>query len=236
MTVGKRNAVLFRYFSIGLPDLFGKLVWNNQMPHIFKLLLGFFLLPKIKLKERMIVKSSRPTSIQRRLKWVSSSLVWLMALLLLFTLGTGCAESPSPNSTNNQAQTIELRLAHFFPVTHPAETELIQPWAKEIEEATQGKVRVKSYPGQTLLQADAIYAGVVDGIADLGLSCFSYTRGRFPVLEAFELPGITYNNSKAASKVAWEGIKQLNPKEVQDTKLMMVLTTGSWGFVYQGAG
>jgi len=227
MTVGKRNAVLFRYFSIGLPDLFGKLVWNNQMPHIFKLLLGFFLLPKIKLKERMIVKSSRPTSIQRRLKWVSRSLVWLMALLLLFTLVTGCAESPSPNSTNNQAQTIELRLAHFFPITHPAETELIQPWAKEIEEATQGKVRVKSYPGQTLLQADAIYAGVVDGIADLGLSCFSYTRGRFPVLEAFELPGITYNNSKAASKVAWEGIKQLNPKEVQDTKLMMVLTTGS---------
>jgi TRAP-type C4-dicarboxylate transport system substrate-binding protein len=46
------------------------------------------------------------------------------------------------------------------------------------------------------------------------------------VLEAFELPGITYNNSMVASKVAWDGIKQLNPKEVQDTKLMMVMTTG----------
>jgi len=47
------------------------------------------------------------------------------------------------------------------------------------------------------------------------------------VLEAFELPGVTYNNSKAASLVAWEGVKQINPKEVQDTKLMMVFTTGS---------
>ncbi len=40
------------------------------------------------------------------------------------------------------------------------------------------------------------------------------------------MPGITYNNSKVASKVAWEGIKELNPKEVQDTKLLMVITTG----------
>jgi len=66
----------------------------------------------------------------------------------------------------------------------------------------------------------------VNGVADLGLSCFAYTRGRFPVLEAFELPGITYNNSKVASQVAWEGVQQLNPAEVQDTKLMMVLATG----------
>jgi len=30
-----------------------------------------------------------------------------------------------------------------------------------------------------------------------------------------------------ASKVAWEGIQELNPKEVQDTKLLMVFATGS---------
>ena len=54
---------------------------------------------------------------------------------------------------------------------------------------------------------------------------FLYQRA-FPVCEVFELPGITYNSSKAASKVAWEGIKEINPKEVQDTKLLMVLTTG----------
>ncbi|MEG3071516.1 MAG: hypothetical protein RQM92_12420 [Candidatus Syntrophopropionicum ammoniitolerans] len=96
-----------------------------------------------------------------------------------------------------------------------------------MEEATNGQVKVISYPQETLLKADGIYDGVVNGIADIGLSCFSYTRGRFPALEAFELPGVTYNNSRVASKVAWEGIKQLNPEEVQDTRLMMVLTTGS---------
>ncbi|MDO9536367.1 MAG: TRAP transporter substrate-binding protein DctP [Bacillota bacterium] len=51
-------------------------------------------------------------------------------------------------------------------------------------------------------------------------------RGRFPLLESFELPGVIYNNSKVASKVAWEGIQLLNPREVQDSKLMMVFATG----------
>ena len=121
---------------------------------------------------------------------------------------------------------VELRLAHFWPATHPAETDLVQPWIAAVEEATEGRVKITSFPGETLAQADAIYEGVKSGIADIGLSCFAYTRGQFPVLEVFELPGIIYNDSNAASRVAWEGIQQLNPKEVQDTTLMMVITTG----------
>lgn len=159
----------------------------------------------------------------------------IFVLLLGFLLVlSGCnSQEPQGNEAKNEPKNepkkeeiIELRLAHFFPSTHPAETELIQPWGKEIEKATNGKVKITSYPGGSLLPADQIYDGVVNGISDVGLSCFAYTRGRFPVLEVFELPGITYTNSKMASIVAWEGIKELNPKEVQDTKLMMVLTTG----------
>ncbi|AET69517.1 TRAP-type C4-dicarboxylate transport system, periplasmic component [Desulfosporosinus orientis DSM 765] len=161
---------------------------------------------------------------QSRLKsWGRGVFLGLLALSLIML--TGCGQQASAPS-EGKSQTVELKLAHFFPATHPAETELIQPWIAAIETATEGRVKITSYPAQTLLQADAVYDGVVNGIADLGLSCFSYTRGSFPVLEVFELPGIKYVNSKAASKVAWEGIKEINPKEVQDTKLMMVFTTG----------
>jgi TRAP-type C4-dicarboxylate transport system substrate-binding protein len=142
----------------------------------------------------------------------------LLALNLI--LISGCGQNIGTSDT------VQLKLAHFFPATHPAEEELIKPWSKAIETATEGRVKIVSYPGQTLSQADAVYDGVVNGISDLGLSCFSYTRGNFPVSEVFELPGIMYTNSKAASKVAWEGIKELDPEEVQDTKLMMVFTTG----------
>jgi len=152
----------------------------------------------------------------------------IVALLLAITLLgiTGCGSKASAPTAGQNTKPVELKLAHFWPATHPAETQLVQPWAQEIEKATNGQVKITSYPGETLLKSADTYDGVVNGIADIGISCFSYTRGRFPVSEVFELPGITYNNSKVASKVAWEGIKQLNPKEVQDTHLLMVITTG----------
>lgn len=161
------------------------------------------------------------------------AITFSLMLMLTFSFISGCS---APKETNNlgsgsaseatEMNPMELRLAHFFPATHPAETVLVQEWADLIHEVTDGQITITSYPGETLLGAPEIYDGVQSGIADLGLSCFAYTRGRFPLLEAFELPGIVYSNSKVASKAAWEGIKELDPAEIQDTKLMMVLATG----------
>lgn len=156
-------------------------------------------------------------------KWsIPVKVIVIIGLLAVFTIQTSCVGSVSAD----KGDTIELKLAHFFPATHPAETELIAGWAKAIKDATDGKVIITSYPGETLAKAASIYDSVVEGIVDIGLSCFSYNIGRFPEMEAFEQPGIVYKNSKVASRVAWEGVKQLNPESVQDTKLLMVIATG----------
>lgn len=148
--------------------------------------------------------------------------VFIPVILILVVVGIIIAVNYTPNTS----EIVELNLAHFFPATHPVEKILIPKWIEAVQEATGGQVKVTSYPGETLAKASDMYSGVVSGIADIGISCFSYTRGRFPVLEVFELPGITYDNSKVSGKVAWGGIKKLNPKEVQDTHLLMVFTTG----------
>lgn len=153
----------------------------------------------------------------------TSSLLLVMVLCVSLVIAAGCNKS---TTTGSQGKTIELKLAHFWPATHPAETQLVQPWARDIEKASNGRIKITSYPGETLAKANDIYDGVVKGGVDIGISCFSYTKGRFPVCEVFELPGITYHTSKAASKVAWDTLQELNPKEVQDTHLLMVLTTG----------
>ena len=161
----------------------------------------------------------------------------LLVLLLSVFMVLGCNGEDVEEGTDNGAgettdpvetdgEVYELTLAHFFPATHPVETELVSTWIEAVKEATGGRVIVTSYPGGTLVGADDTYDGVVSGIADLGLSFFSYTRGRFPLLEAFELPGIVYESSEAASRAAWEGIKQLGLEEVQDTELMFVTATG----------
>ena len=146
--------------------------------------------------------------------------------LIVLTVIVAMVFSLAACSGEESTETYEFSLAHFFPGTHPAETDFVQGWISAIDEATEGRVKITSYPGGTLVGATETYNQVVAGVADIGLSCFSYTRGQFPVLEAFELPGILYENSKVASMVAWDGIKQLNPEETQDTKLLMVIATG----------
>ncbi len=167
----------------------------------------------------------RTNSIQNR-RGLPAKIIAALLISMLAIGTTGCAGDQAAGQDAEETEVVELKLAHFWPASHPIETQLVQLWAKDIELATDGKVKIVSYPGETLVKAADIYDGVVNGISDVGISCFAYTRGRFPVLEVFELPGIIYNNSTVASNVAWEGIQTLNPPEVQDTKLMMVITTG----------
>ncbi|MEW6426183.1 MAG: TRAP transporter substrate-binding protein [Bacillota bacterium] len=167
---------------------------------------------------------------KRTLKKGKAAVAVLPALLLVAALViAGCGGSkpaPQQEAPKPEAKPIELKLAHFWPSTHQIETDFVPGLAKAIEQATNGRVKITSYPGETLLRAAEIYDGVVKGVADIGISCYSYTAGRFPVMEAFELPGTTYNNSKVSDRVAWEGAKKLNPKELQDTRHLMIISTG----------
>jgi TRAP-type transport system periplasmic protein len=130
-----------------------------------------------------------------------------------------------------QAQTIKLSYANFFPAQHFTNVEQFPAWAKEVETATGGKVKITIYPGETLLQAAEIYEGVVRGTADLGHGSTGYSRGRFPATEASELPGIEFGSAAANSVVAWEAYKKFQPKEFSDVKVMYLMAVGP-GFLY----
>ncbi|WP_102348615.1 TRAP transporter substrate-binding protein [Bacillus sp. Marseille-P3661] len=168
----------------------------------------------------------------------SKFLLGFLLLIVGMLIISACSSSQSSNSGGSSAgsnsneqpkeemKPIELKVAHIFPGTHPIETEIFQPWGVEIEEATNGLVKVKTYPGGTLLPADQTYDGVVDGVSDIGMSFFSYTPGRFPIMQMIELPGIDFKNAKVGSNVARDILSEVNPQEVQDTKILMVGTTG----------
>ncbi len=158
---------------------------------------------------------------------IFSYIIFTLLITTLFVCG-GCSseQATTPEDIENEQakEVIELKLAHFWSSTHFIETQLVQEWSKAIQEATNGQIKITSYPSQTLLTSTETYDGVIQGIADIGMSCYAYNRGRFPIMEAFMTPGINFNNSKAASMAATEGITQLDPKELQDTKQLM-----TWG-------
>jgi len=122
------------------------------------------------------------------------------------------------------AKPTKLTFSIFFPPTH-GQTKAAMDWAKEIEKLTDNKVQITVFPGGTLTKAPQCYDGVVKGISDLGFSLFAYTRGRFPVMAAVDLP-MGYPDGKVASRVAQEFAKTFNPKELSDVKVLYLHAHG----------
>jgi len=123
-----------------------------------------------------------------------------------------------------KAKTINLTYSNFFPPTHGHAIQGAN-MIKEIEKRTNGRVKISYFPGGTLTKPRVCYDGVVKGISDIGMSCFAYTRGKFPVMEAVDLP-FGYKNGKVATRVAYEFYKKMNPKELQDVKVLVIHAHG----------
>jgi TRAP-type C4-dicarboxylate transport system substrate-binding protein len=116
------------------------------------------------------------------------------------------------------AKSINLNYSIFFPATH-GQCEAGVAWAEEIERRTGGEVRITVFPGGTLTAANQCYDGVVNGISDIGMSVFAYTRGRFPVMEALDLP-LGYPDGIVATRVVNEFYAQVRPEELSDVKVL----------------
>jgi TRAP-type C4-dicarboxylate transport system substrate-binding protein len=97
-------------------------------------------------------------------------------------------------------------------------------WAEEVNKRTNGKVKVETYPGGSLLGAREMWDGVTMGVTDIGLSAPSYDPGRFPLTSGMALP-LGFENATEASRVLWEVTKEFQPKEFEDFKILAMFTS-----------
>jgi TRAP-type C4-dicarboxylate transport system substrate-binding protein len=123
-----------------------------------------------------------------------------------------------------QAGTTQLTYSVFFPATH-GQAKAGEAWAREVEKRANGQVKISVLAGGTLTQADQCFDGTLKGISDLGMSCFAYTRGRFPLMEVLDLP-MGYPNGRVATRVANEFFKKFMPKELEGVKLLYIHAHG----------
>ena len=121
-----------------------------------------------------------------------------------------------------RAETITLTYANFPPaVTFPSVQ--MERWAKEVGKRTNGAVKVKTFPGGTLVGAKNMLEGVTSGIADIGNFAMSYQPGRFPVSEAVDLyHGFT--SARVASQVLLDLVQKHQPKEFEKVKVLALFT------------
>lgn len=145
-------------------------------------------------------------------------------LLGLFFVIAGISICFFPFFNSASAEEIKLNYSNFFPAPH-RNSMLAEAWCKEVESRTNGMVKITYFAGGTLTPAAQTYDGVVKGIADIGFSCFAYTRGKFPLMEVIDLP-LGYKNAVQATNLINAFYAKYQPKELDEVKVLFLHAHG----------
>jgi TRAP-type C4-dicarboxylate transport system substrate-binding protein len=101
------------------------------------------------------------------------------------------------------AQTVTLKVHHFLPAVSSAHRNFIMPWCDKIAKDSGGKLKCQIYPQMQLSGTpQQLFDQAKDGVVDIVWTVPSYQAGRFPVVEAFELPFMVLD-SERASRGLW---------------------------------
>ncbi|MCQ4162957.1 TRAP transporter substrate-binding protein [Roseomonas sp. GC11] len=100
-----------------------------------------------------------------------------------------------------RADEVTLRLHHFLPAVSNVHRHFLAPWAKKVEEASNGRLKIRIFPSMQLGGAPPqLYDQARDGVADIIWTLPGYTAGRFPRIEVLELPFIANRSGLANAR------------------------------------
>lgn len=131
------------------------------------------------------------------------ALPFIMILLLSMVLAACGGDDGESDSGSSSGKSVELDFSHFFPPSHEQETIIVKDFIAEVEEATDGQVKITSYPGSTLAAPDGQFDAASTGAVDIAMSVNSYNPNQFPLTSVMELPFIS-PKAEEGSKVLWQ--------------------------------
>src|SRR6056297_4072295 len=103
----------------------------------------------------------------------------------------------------------------------PAQTRMLEPWARQVEENSGGRVEIEIFPAMSLGgRPPELVQQVRDGVVDLVWTVNGYTPGLFPRTEVFELPGVYLNDIRAANLAMHEMFDEHLAEEYRGLEVM----------------
>lgn len=118
-----------------------------------------------------------------------------------------------------QDKPVHLKLSHWVPPSHPLQKAL-EDWGSSIQKATNGSVTFTVFPAQQLGKAFDHYDMARDGIADVTYVSPGYQPGRFPIIDAGNLP-FMMSNAKGGSQALDEWYRKYAGTEMKDVKFCL---------------
>lgn len=126
--------------------------------------------------------------------------------------GAAVAAPPIMRVTAANAQEVTLKMHHFLPPVSNAHAKFLKPWADKVAAESNNRIKIDIFPSMQLGGTPPqLFDQARDGVADLVWTLPGNTPGRFPGIEAFELPFVANKraivNSRALSDYADANLK-----------------------------
>ena len=121
------------------------------------------------------------------------------------------------------AQEFTFKLHHLLSAKAPAHTQMLEPWAKAVEENSGGRVKIEIFPSMTLGgRPPELVQQARDGVVDIVWTVNGYTPGLFPRTEVFELPTVFTNDPVATNLAMYDMFESDLRQEYQGLEVMFL--------------
>ena len=142
-----------------------------------------------------------------------------------FILGSLVAATLA-SSAPASAQEVTMRLHQLLPAQATIPKYAITPWIAKVEKESGGRIKIEHYPAMQLGGSPpSLYDQAKDGVVDIIWTVLGYTPGRFPKVEAFELPFMG-SSGKATSMAFEEYVEKNALDEFKDVHPIVFHTHG----------
>ncbi|MGB7183257.1 MAG: TRAP transporter substrate-binding protein [Burkholderiaceae bacterium] len=120
-----------------------------------------------------------------------------------------------------QAQEHSFKLHHLLSAKSPAHKNMLEPWARQVEKNSAGKVKIEIFPSMSLGgKPPELIQQARDGVVDIVWTVNGYTPGLFPRTEVFELPGVYTNNTVATNLSMYDMFESDLKQEYKGVEVM----------------
>ena len=143
-----------------------------------------------------------------------------------FVQGAAAAALGVPHLAGLAQQSVTLKFHTFMAPLSGVWLTMHKPWMEKVEKESAGRIKFEAYPAMQLGGTPVqLYDQARDGVVDIVWTLPGNTAGRFPRIEAFELPFIM-NNAEATSKAYWEYFQTQCPDEFKETQVLALHVHG----------
>ena len=149
---------------------------------------------------------------------MKKTMVVLLGIFFL-ALAVGSAQAAS-----SPGKVYNLKFSYHTPPKASMVGAYFNPWTAAIEKASDGRIKITHYAGESLVKAKDQYDATIAGLCDIAFVDPSETPGRFPQLEFDTLPYI-FPNAEVGVQVYWDILQKYSAKtELKDVVVLGAAT------------